>query len=238
MKIDILAIGAHPDDIELNCAGTLIQHMTMGYKVGLLDLTKGELGTRGNATIRMAEAKAAAKILGVEFRENLNLKDGWFTNDEKSKLKLIQMIRKYQPDIVICNAIRDRHPDHGRASQLVSEACFYAGLEKIKTHDKKKNQKTWRPKNIFHCIQDRYIKPDFVIDVTPVVEKKMEAILAFSSQFYNPKSKDPETPISGKLFLDFVKSRMIELGREAGLDFAEGFTVERYPSVDSLFVLK
>lgn len=237
MKIDILAIGVHPDDVELSCSGTLMKHIRAGKKIGILDLTKGELGTRGNASLRAKEATAAAKILGVAFRDNLGVKDGFFQNDAAHQLKLIQKIRLYQPEIILCNAVSDRHPDHGRAAQLVSEACFYAGLIKVKTKHKGKEQLPHRPKAVYHYIQDRFIKPDFVVDVTPFIDKKMEAILAFSSQFYNPKSKEPVTPISTSDFIDFVKARMMNFGRDINVKYAEGFTVERTIGVNNIFDL-
>jgi len=237
MKVDILAIGVHPDDVELTCAGTLLKHIAMGKKVGILDLTRGELGTRGSAELRDKEAAASAKILGIAFRDNLRMRDGAFENNPEHQIKIIQKIRQYKPEIVICNAITDRHPDHGRASKLVSESCFYSGLIKIETKLNGKIQEGWRPKAVYHTIQDRFIKPDFVVDVTPYIDKKMKAVLAFSSQFHNPKSKEPQTVISTPHFLESLKARMIEFGRPAGFDYAEGFTVERYPGVKSLFDL-
>ncbi len=236
-KVDILAIGVHPDDVELMCSGTILRHIALGKKVGILDLTKGELGTRGTASIRKMEAAKAAKILGVSFRECLGMRDGAFQNDSRHQLEIIKKLRQHRPEIIICNAVQDRHPDHGRAAQLVSEACFYSGLRKITSTLKGKNQEVWRPKAIYHSIQDRYIKPDFVVDITSFAEKKMQAIQAFASQFYNPDSKEPQTPISSENFLESVKARMIELGRVIGAPYAEGFTVERYPGVNNLFDL-
>ncbi len=233
MKLDILAFGAHPDDVELSCAGTILKHISVGKKTGIVDLTKGELGTRGNAAIRMKEAAKAAKILGVTIRENLNFADGFFQNDKKHQLEIIKIIRKYQPEIVLANALTDRHPDHSRGSQLISEACFYSGLIKIKTG----NQKTWRPKAMYHYIQDRYIKPDFVIDVSAFMEKKLEAIAAFSSQFYNPKSNEPETPLTSPYFSEFVKARASNFGRIINVQYAEGFVAERSIGVNSFFDL-
>jgi len=237
MKIDILAIGVHPDDVELGCSGTLLKHIADGKKVGILDLTRGELGTRGTPALRKKEAEHAAKILGVEFRDNLGLRDGAFENNSKSQLELIKKIRQYRPEIILCNAIRDRHPDHGRSSRLVSEACFYAGLQKITSTEKSKSQPSWRPKAVYHYIQDRHIKPDFVIDISTFVQKKMQCIEAFSSQFYNPKSKEAPTVISSPLFLEHVKARMMDFGRDIGVQYAEGFTVERTPGISSLFNL-
>jgi len=237
MKIDILAVGVHPDDVELACAGTILKHIALGKTVGILDLTRGELGTRGTASLRKKEAAAAAKILGVVFRDNLGMKDGAFANDSSHQVQIVKKIRQYRPEIVLCNAIQDRHPDHGRASALVSEACFYAGLRKITSSLKGKSQEAWRPKAVYHYIQDRHVRPDFVIDVSAFAEKKMEAILAFSSQFHNPSSKEPSTPISSESFIDFIRGRMRDLGRDIGVDYAEGFTVERYPGVVNLFDL-
>ena len=238
LKLDILAIGVHPDDVELGCSGTILKHIAAGKKVGILDLTKGELGSRGNASLRIVEANNAAKILGIEVRENLGYADGFFQNDKEHQLGIIKMIRKYQPDIVLANAPEDRHPDHGRASQLISEACFYSGLLKIETALEGKNQTNWRPKAVYHYIQDRYIEPDFVVDVTAFVTSKMEAIMAFSSQFFNASSQEPKTPISGEEFLNSVKARMVGFGRDIGVDYAEGFTVERVIGVEDLTELR
>lgn len=238
MKIDILAIGVHPDDVELGCSGTVAKHIAAGKKVGILDLTRGELGTRGNAELRTEEAMASAKILGVAFRTQLNMKDGFFANDEVHQKQIIEQIRKHQPDIVLCNMVNDRHPDHGRASKLVSDSCFYSGLAKIETVTEGKQQQAWRPKAVYHYIQDLFIHPDFVVDVTPFIETKHKAIMAFSSQFYNPDSKEPQTPISGKEFLDSVDAKMTTWGRAIGARYAEGFTAERYIGVESLFDLK
>lgn len=238
MKLDILAIGVHPDDVELSCSGTLLKHIAQGKKVGILDLTIGELGSRGSGELRLIEAKNAAKVLGVSVRENIGLADGFFTNDKESQLEIIKIIRKYQPEVVLANAITDRHPDHGRASKLISEACFYAGLLKIETELEGIIQEKWRPKAVYHYIQDRFIKPDFVVDVTDFVDKKIEAIQCFSSQFYDPKSDEPTTPISGEEFFDFIKARMMQYGREIGVKYAEGFTAERYVGVEDLLKLK
>ena len=233
-KLDILAIGVHPDDVELGCSGTLLKHLAQGKKVGILDLTEGELGSRGSAELRLQEAKKAAEILNVSVRENLGYADGFFKNDKEHQLGIIKIIRKYQPTIVLANAVNDRHPDHGRASQLISEACFYSGLLKINTELDGVEQKHWRPNAVYHYIQDRYIKPEFVVDVSEFADKKMEAILAFGSQFYNPNSTEPKTPISGEDFLDAVKSRMISFGRDIGVRYAEGFTTERVVGVDDI----
>lgn len=237
MKVDILAIGIHPDDVELSCSGTIAKHIALGKKVGILDLSLGELGTRGNAELRSIEANKAANILGVSFRTQLNLKDCFFENNEAHQKKIIEIIRKHQPEIILCNAISDRHPDHGRASKLVSDASFYSGLKKIETHSDNKIQQAWRPKAVYHYIQDQYIHPDFVIDISDFIDIKHKAIMAYSSQFYNPSSNEPETPISSKYFIETINSKMSILGRDIGVKFAEGFTVNRYPGVNSLFDL-
>ena len=237
MKIDILAIGIHPDDVELSCSGTIAKHIAFGKKVGILDLTQGELGTRGNAELRSKEANEAAIILGVSFRTQLNLKDCFFENNEENQKKIIEIIRKHQPEIILCNAISDRHPDHGRASKLVSESSFYSGLIKIETHSDNKIQQAWRPKAVYHYLQDQFIHPDFVIDISDFIDIKHKAIMAYSSQFYNPSSNEPETPISSKHFIESVNSKMSILGRDIGVKFAEGFTVNRYPGINSLFDL-
>ena len=237
MKIDILAIGIHPDDVELSCSGTIAKHIALGKKVGILDLTRGELGTRGNAELRTKEANEAAIILGVSFRTQLNLKDCFFENNEENQKKIIEIIRKHQPEIILCNAISDRHPDHGRASKLVSDSSFYSGLIKIETHSDNKSQQAWRPKAVYHYIQDQYIHPDFVIDISDFIDIKHKAIMAYSSQFYNPSSNEPETPISSKHFIESVNSKMSILGRDIGVKFAEGYTVDRYPGINSLFDL-
>lgn len=236
--VDILAIGIHPDDVELSCAGTLLKHIAAGYTVGIIDLSKGELGTRGNAELRLKEAEAAAKILGVKFRENLEMEDGFFCNDRVNLYKLVEKIREHRPEIVICNAVSDRHPDHGRAAKMVSEACFYSGLAKIETGHAKEMQQPYRPKAVYHYIQDRQLKADLVVDVTSFVEKKMEAIQAFSSQFFDPESKEPSTPISSPEFLEQVKAKMRVFGRDIQVEFAEGFTVERTIGVEDLLKLK
>ena len=238
MKIDILAIGVHPDDIELSCAGTILKHIAQGKTVGILDLTIGELGSRGSGEIRLVEADNAGKVLGVKFRENIGLADGFFENDKESQLEIIKILRKYQPEVVLANAIEDRHPDHGRASKLISDACFYSGLLKIETELGGVKQDKWRPKAVYHYIQDRFLKPDFVIDVTPFVDQKIEAIKCFSSQFFDPNSTEPTTPISGEQFFDFIKGRMMQYGREIGVDYAEGFTAERYVGVEDITLLK
>lgn len=238
MKLDILAFGAHPDDVELGCSGTILKEISLGKKVGIVDLTRGELGTRGSAEIRDQEANDAAKILGVSVRENLNMRDGFFINDEKHQLEIIKMIRKYQPEIVLCNAIDDRHIDHGKGSKLVSDACFLSGLMKIETVLDSEIQKAWRPKVVYHYIQWKNIEPDFVVDITGFTDKKIESILAYRSQFYDPNSKEPESPISSKNFLESLNYRSRDLGRLTGVEHAEGFTVERYLAINSLGDLK
>ncbi len=238
IKLDILAFGAHPDDVELGCGATIAKEIALGKKVGIVDLTRGELGTRGSAEIRDEEAAAAAKILGVSIRENLRFRDGFFVNDEKHQLEIIKMIRKYRPEIVLCNAIDDRHIDHGKGSKLVSDACFLSGLRRIETELDGESQEAWRPKLVYHYIQWKNIEPDFVVDVTGFVEKKIAAIMAYGSQFYEPNSNEPITPIATKNFLDSLHYRSQDLGRLIGTDFGEGFTVERYVAVNSLADLK
>lgn len=238
MKLDILAIGIHPDDVELSCAGTILKHIEQGKTVGILDLSLGELGTRGNAQLRTQEATKAAQILGVSVREQLDMADGFFENNETNQRKIIEVIRKYLPEIVLCNAINDRHPDHGRASKLTSDACFYSGLIKIETLQNGVKQNPWRPKALYHYIQDQFIKPDFVIDITKYNDKKMESIMAYSSQFYDPNSKEPQTPISSKNFMEYINAKASVFGRAINVDYAEGFTVDRYIGVNSLFDLK
>ncbi len=234
MKLDILAFGAHPDDVELGCGATIAKEVALGKKVGIVDLTRGELGTRGSADLRDKESARAAKILGVFARENLSFDDGFFVNDKKHQFEIIKMIRKYQPEIVLCNAIDDRHIDHPKGSSLVSDACFLSGLLKIETELEGKLQEHWRPKQVYHYIQWKNIKPDFVLDVTGFIEKKSEAVLAYSSQFYDPKSNEPETPITSKNFIDSINYRARDLGRLIGVEYAEGFTSERYVAVESL----
>jgi len=234
MKLDILAIGAHPDDVELGCSATVAKEISLGKKVGILDLTRGELGTRGSAEIRDREAAAAAKILGVAVRKNLAFADGFFVNDKEHQLEIIKIIRKYQPEIVLCNAIDDRHIDHGKGSKLTSDACFLSGLRRIETSLDGEQQKEWRPKQVYHYIQWKDLKPDFVVDVSGFIDKKMEAVQAYSSQFYDPSNKEPISPITSKNFLDSIRYRAQDLGRLVGVDAAEGFTTERYATVDSL----
>ncbi|WP_148871029.1 bacillithiol biosynthesis deacetylase BshB1 [Tenacibaculum adriaticum] len=234
MKLDILAFGAHPDDVELGCAATIAKEISLGKKVGIVDLTQGELGTRGSAELRFTEAENAKEILGVSIRENLGFADGFFTNDKEHQLEIIKMIRKYQPEIVLCNAIDDRHIDHPKGSKLVSDACFLSGLVKVETELNGVYQERWRPKQVFHYIQWKSIEPDFVVDVTGFMNKKIASVMAYSSQFYDPKSNEPETPITSKNFTDSVEYRAKDLGRLIGVEYAEGFTSERYVGVENL----
>ena len=238
MKCDFLAIGAHPDDVELGCGGTIIKLIAEGKTVSVIDLTEGELGTRGTAETRAEEAANAAKILGISSRENLKLKDGFLNNSEDYQLKIVEKIRKYKPEIVLANAIDDRHPDHAKAAKLVSDACFLSGLKKIETFDNDQPQEVWRPKHIFHYIQWKNVVPEFVIDISGFMEQKIEACLAYKTQFYNPESSEPATPISSMEFLEFLKARAVSFGRPAGFIYAEGFNVERTIGVNDLFHLK
>jgi len=236
MKLDILAFGAHPDDVELGAGATIAKEIANEKKVGIVDLTRGELGTRGSAEIRDTEAAKAAKILGITVRENLEFADGFFINNKEHQLVIIQMIRKYRPEIVLCNAIEDRHIDHAKGSNLVSDACFLSGLVKIDTKLEGDDvwQEPWRPKHVYHYIQWKNLEPDFVVDVSNFITKKNEAIRAYSSQFYDPKSDEPETPISSKNFIDSINYRARDLGRFIGVEYAEGFKVERYVGVRNL----
>jgi bacillithiol biosynthesis deacetylase BshB1 len=234
IKLDILAIGAHPDDVELGCGATLAKEIKAGKVVGILDLTQGELGTRGTVEIRQQEAEKAAQILGVRFRENLNLPDGFIFNNRENQLKLIEKIRQYQPDIVLTNAIDDRHTDHAKASDLTTSACFLSGLMKIETQFKGQNQTAWRPKHVFHYIQWKNLNPDFVVDVSAFLEVKMQAVKAYESQVFNPNSEEPMTPIASSNFLDSIRYRARDLGRIIGVESAEGFTAERVVAVKSL----
>ena len=234
MKLDILAFGAHPDDVELGCGATIAKEVSLGKKVGIVDLTRGELGTRGSAAIRDLEAAKSATILGVSVRENLGFADGFFMNDKKHQLEIIKMIRKYQPEIVLCNAIDDRHIDHPKGSNLVSDACFLSGLLKIETEIGGKQQEKWRPKQVYHYIQWKNIEPHFVVNVTGFMDVKEKAVLAYSSQFYDPTSNEPETPITSKNFTDSINYRAKDLGRLIGVEYAEGFTSERYVAVEKL----
>lgn len=237
IKLDILALAAHPDDVELSCAGTLIKAIQQGKKAGVVDFTRGELGTRGTPEIRMQEADAAAKIMGLSARENLGFRDGFFKNDEAHQLEVIKMIRKYQPDIILANAVDDRHPDHGRASFLSKEACFLAGLAQVETTLDGVIQKPWRPKVVYHYIQSIPHTPDFIVDVGSVWDIKMDAIRAYKTQFNDPKSEEPETYISSPRFIKMIDSRGIHYGHEIGVEYGEGFTVERALGTDTIFNL-
>jgi len=234
MKLDILAIGAHPDDVELGCGATIAKEIFLGKKVGILDLTRGELGTRGSAGIRDDEAKKAAEILKISIRENLAFADGFFVNDKKHQLEVIKIIRKYKPTVVLCNAIDDRHIDHPKGSKLVSDACFLSGLVKIETELNGARQEAWRPKQVYHYIQWKNLEPDFVVDVSGFIETKLKAVKAYSSQFYDPTSAAPSSPISSKNFLDSIAYRAQDLGRLVGAEHAEGFNTERYVTIKSL----
>lgn len=234
MKLDILAIGAHPDDVELGCGGTLAKHLDLGHTVGILDLTRGELGTRGSAELRDEEAAAAAKVLGVHCRENLGMRDGFFQNDEAHQRAIIEMIRKYQPDVVLGNAPTDRHPDHGRAARLIYDACFLSGLPKIETKLNGTFQEAWRPKAYYNYVQFLHIEPDFVVDISDYFQKKMEAVMAYKSQFYDPDSKEPETFISTPDFFSFLEATYISFGRPLGVRYAEGYIKNRYVGVEDI----
>ncbi|WP_298955781.1 bacillithiol biosynthesis deacetylase BshB1 [uncultured Nonlabens sp.] len=238
MKLDILAIGAHPDDIELSCAGVLLKEQSLGKKTGVLDLTRGELGSRGSATIRDQEAAAASKILKLSVRENLAFKDGFFKNDETHQLEIIKIIRKYRPEIILCNAIKDRHPDHAKGSELTSVSCFLSGLKRIETSLDGKVQEHWRPKHVYHYIQWLDIEPDFVVDISGFMDQKMASVQAYGTQFFNPNDNGPKTPINSKNFLDSIMYRSANFGRLIGTEHAEGFTTQRHPAVNSIFDLK
>jgi len=237
MKLDILAVGAHPDDVELSCSGTIAKEVDRGKKVGILDLTRGELGTRGSAEIRDKEAKAAAEILGVKMRHNLEFSDAFFENNTAHKLEIIKIIRKYKPEIILCNAVEDRHIDHGKGAKLVSDACFLSGLRKIETIMDGNNQPAWRPKHVFHYIQWKNLQPDFVVDISGYLDKKLESVLAYRSQFFDENSLEPQTPISSSNFLDSITYRAQDMGRLIGKEHAEGFNVDRSVAVDSIFDL-
>lgn len=238
MKLDILAIGVHPDDVELGCSGTLLKHIDMGKTVGIVDLTQGELGTRGNAQIRMEEAENARRIMGASVRENLGMADGFFQHTKENILKISKVVRKYKPELVLANAFSDRHPDHGRAGKLISDACFYSGLARVEQHDDDGQLlEPWRPKAVYHYIQDRNLKADFVVDISDYIEKKFECILAFKTQFNLGNPDGPKTPISGKEFMDFMRSKNQAYGRDIRAAYAEGFTVERTMGVKDLFDL-
>ncbi len=237
MKLDVLAIGVHPDDVELGCSGTIINEIKNGKKVGILDLTQGELGTRGTIETRYAEAAAAASIMGIHVRENLKMRDGFFTNDEAHQMQLIRAIRTYQPDIVLANSLEDRHPDHGRAGKMIADSCFLAGLVKIETVDQDGNpQERWRPKNIFHYIQDRLQEPHFLVDISDVFDQRMQAIEAYTTQFYNPDMENEglQTYISTPDFRDSVVARARMLGKRIGVKYAEGFRTQKTLGISKL----
>jgi N-acetylglucosamine malate deacetylase 1 len=236
-KLDVLVFAAHPDDAELGCSGTIAALVAQGKKVGVVDFTQGEMGTRGTPEIRLEESAKAAKILQLSARENVGFKDVFFKNDETHQLKLVEMIRKYQPEIVIANAISDRHPDHGKGSSLATQACFMSGLRKIETSFEGINQSPWRPKVVYHYIQNNFINPDFVVDITPYWQTKIDSIMAFRSQFYDPTSKEPTSFISDPDFIPFIEARAREYGHKIMVKYGEGFTVERIPGVTDLFNL-
>jgi bacillithiol biosynthesis deacetylase BshB1 len=238
MKLDILVFAVHPDDAELGCSGTILKHIALGKKVGIVDFTRGELGTRGTADTRDVEAADSAKILGLHARENLRFKDGFFKNDEAHQLEVIKMVRKYQPEIILTNALHDRHPDHGRAGDLANDAIFLSGLIKIETKIDGVTQQAWRPRLVLQYIQDRYIKPDIIIDISDVMDKKIEAIRAFKTQFDSPDSKEPQTYISSPEFLEAVIGRAREFGKSISGEYGEGFTTRKLLGVDNLFDLK
>ncbi len=238
MKLDILVLAAHPDDAELGCGGTILKHVAAGKKVGVVDLTRGELGTRGTPETRAQEAADSAKILGLSVRENLSLPDGFFRNEKEHQLEVVKAIRKYQPEVILANARYDRHPDHGRGSELAFEASFLAGLAKVKTTVDGKDQPHWRTKAVYHYIQSLFLTPDFVVDVTDFWDKKMDAIRAFKTQFYDPNSKEIDTYISSPAFMKLVEARGIELGHAIGAKYGEGYTTRRFLGVDSLFDLR
>ena len=235
MKLDILAFGAHPDDIELACAGTLMKSIDEGKKVGIIDLTRGELGTRGDADTRTAEAAAAAKVMGVHLRENLNLKDAFFMNDEDTLKKIVTVIRKYKPVIVLCNAPQDRHPDHGKSAKLIADAAFLSGLRKIETFDGSIQQEAWKPSYVFNYLQDQYLQPTFLVDVSCYQDRKIEAILCYKSQFFNPEnSGEPQTYISSPIFLEALKGKEAGFGKQVGVGYAEGFISQKLLAISSL----
>ena len=240
MKLDVLAFGVHPDDIELSCGGALLVEKKGGKKTGIIDLTQGELGTRGTAETRMDESTQAGLILKVDARENLKMKDGFLSNDESHQRRIIEMIRKYQPEIIFCNATEDRHPDHGRSASLVSDSSFLSGLVKIETNSAGERQKPWRPKYVFHYIQDRYLKPDFVLDISDVFEQKIEAVRAYRTQFFNPDVEGPQTYISTPGFIESIVYRAKMFGKLIGVEYAEGFTTAKAIGIKSLdaFILK
>lgn len=238
MKLDLLVLAVHPDDAELGCSGTIIKHIAQGKRVGIVDFTKGELGTRGTAETRAEESANASKIMGIHVRENIGIRDGFFKNDEAHQLEVVKMIRKYQPEIVLTNALYDRHPDHGRASDLANDAIFLSGLRKVETEIDSVLQQPWRPRLTLQYIQDTYIKPDIIVDVTEQMEQKIEAIKAFKTQFDSPGENEPQTYISTPAFLQSVIARAREMGKNIGAEYGEGFTSKKLLGVNSLFDLK
>lgn len=238
MKLDILAIASHPDDAELSCSGTLAAHVAKGYKVGILDLTCGEMGTRGNPELRLKESAIASKALKLSMRENLKFEDVFFKDDKAHQMEIVKVIRKYKPEIILANAIRDRHPDHGKGASVVTNACFISGLRRVETIVDGKGQEPWRPKFVYHYIQNDPIQPDFIFDITPFWDQKLASIRAFKSQFHDPDSHEPESFISNPDFLGFIEARAMEMGHRIMVKYGEGFTVERMVGVKDLFDLK
>jgi len=238
MKLDLLAIGAHPDDIEISCCGTLLHHIALGHKIGILDLTAGELGTRGDAETRLKEATVASSMIGALVRGNLQMADGFFEHNKENMLEIIKMIRLFRPELVLASSQSDRHPDHDRAAKLIADACYYSGLRKIETEWDDLPQEAWRPKAVYHYIQDYNLKPDFLFDISPYMERKLEILMAYKSQFFDPSAPEPATPISSKEFLEFLRAKNCTYGREAGFHYAEAFNVNRNIGVTNLFDLK
>ena len=238
MKLDILAFGAHPDDVEISCGATLLKYAKEGKSIGIIDLTEGELGTRGSSEKRYEEANKAAEILGLKIRQNLNMGDGVIAQSEENKLKIIECIRKYQPELILANSVHDRHPDHAKGAKLVAEASFLSGLRKIETKSDGLPQQAYRPKMLLHYVQDYYLTPDVILDVSETGKEKIELIKCYDSQFYNPSSKEPKTPISGEEFFDYLEGRMLSLGRELGVKYGEAYTIDRTLGVKDLFSLK
>lgn len=238
MKLDILAFGAHPDDVEISCGATLLKYTKEGKSIGIIDLTKGELGTRGSTEKRYEEANKAAVVLNLKIRENLNMGDGFIAHSKENKLKIIECIRKYQPELILANSVHDRHPDHAKGANLVAEASFLSGLRKIETESDGVPQEAYRPKMLLHYVQDYYLTPDVILDVSETGKEKIELIKCYGSQFYNPSSKEPKTPISGEEFFDYLEGRMLSLGRELGVKYGEAYTIDRTLGVKDLFFLK
>jgi bacillithiol biosynthesis deacetylase BshB1 len=236
-QVDILCITAHPDDVEISCGGTVLRHIDQGRSVGLVEITAGELGTRGSSELRRREAEAARQVLGAAFRYDLGLPDGFFATEREDLLKVVQVLRRHRPKLVISNAIRDRHPDHGRGAELVARACFLSGLRRVETYEGREEQEPWRPNTLLHAIQDNWIDPDLVVDVTPYWERRMAALMCFRSQFFDPTSTEPESPIATSDFLPFLEGRMRSFGRIIHTTYGEGFTVARAPGVKDLMDL-